>query len=218
MRCVLRSLLSVHQLVSAADVTKATVPGPTSDEQRRTRTLRPSGPTSPPTTSPAGRLGLNLVVDVVVLAGSGSVAEGAKPACAVQSAACTRRNPGPAANLVRPSISGIPAAHSLSTPTTTICIAPPEPRVTVASDPTRPQARFRNLLYHTVPEETPRHPKGKLPTYWPVYLHSVPLSHQLVLSNLPSKTFIIVFCSHVPCLDSFFSLFQLCLSSVTICY
>lgn len=156
MRCVLRSLLSVHQLVSAADVTKATVPGPTSNEQHRTRTLRPSGPTSPPTTSPAGRLGLNLVVDVVVLAGSGSVAEGAKPACAVQSAECTRRNPGPAADLVRPSISGIPAAHSLPTPTTTICIAPPGPRVTVASDPTRPQARFRNLLYHTVPEETPR--------------------------------------------------------------
>lgn len=114
-RCVLRSLLSVHQLVSAADVTKATVPGPTSNEQRRTRTLRPSGPTSPPTTSPAGRLGLTLVVDVVVLAGSGSVAEGAKPACAVQCAVCTRRNPGPAADLVRPSISGIPAAHSLST-------------------------------------------------------------------------------------------------------
>ncbi|KAF4965399.1 hypothetical protein FSARC_6793 [Fusarium sarcochroum] len=40
--------------------------------------------------------GLALVVDVVVLAVSG--AEGAKPACA-------HRNPGPAADLVRPSIS-----------------------------------------------------------------------------------------------------------------
>jgi hypothetical protein len=106
----------------------------------------------------------------------------------------------------------------LSTPTTTICIAHPGPRVTVASDPTRPQARSRNLLYRTVPEETPRHPKGKLPTHWPVHLHSVPLSHQLVLSNLPSKTFIIVFCSLVPCLDSVFSLFQLCPSSAAICY
>lgn len=67
----------------------------------------------------------------------------------------------------------------------TTSIAHPGPRVTVASDPTRPQARSR---YRTVQEETPRHPKGNF-THPPVGSIStpVPLSHQLAFTTCPRK-------------------------------
>lgn len=151
---------------------------------------------------------------------AGSVAEGAKPACALhQKKPRSCRRPRPPIHF-RYSCGALPQSGTLPSHThPTTSIAHPGSRVTVASDPTRPQARSRYLLYCTVqfqrrPQDTPRE---NLPTHRSVASPLLFLSLSSIgFINLPSKTFIVL-CSLVPCLDSFSSLFQLCSSSAAIC-
>jgi hypothetical protein len=179
--------------VSAADVTIATVPGPTNNttQDENAPTIRADISTYN-VSSKAAWLGLGCRCPCLVLAGS--VAEGAKPACASEETPVLppTSSAHPFQVFLRRTPSGSP---SHTHPTTSL--AHPGPRVTVAIQPDH-KLGLGTVQYSTVPEETPRHPKGKFthPPVGGISTHCSSLT-SIGFINLPSKTFIVL-CPLVP--------------------
>jgi hypothetical protein len=170
--------------VSAADVTIATVPGPTNNttQDENAPTIRADISTYN-VSSKAAWLGLGCRCPCLVLAGS--VAEGAKPACASEETPVLppTSSAHPFQVFLRRTPSGPPSPH------------PPNhiyrtPRAQgYSSDPTRPQARSRYRTVQYSSRGDPKTPQGKIyPPTGRWHLHSLFLSHinwlyQLALEN-----------------------------------
>jgi hypothetical protein len=167
--------------VSAADVTTATVPGPTNNttQNENAPTIRADISTYN-VSSKAAWLGLGCRCPCLVLAGS--EAEGAKPACA------SEETP-----VLPPTSSAHPFQVFLRHSLWLYHPHPPQhntrpPRAPgYSSDPTRPQARsrYRTVQFQRRPQDTPRE---NLPTHRSVASPLLFLSHinwlyQLALEN-----------------------------------
>jgi hypothetical protein len=157
--------------VSAADVTKATVPpvpGPTNNAKRE-RSDHPGRHLHPQSLQQGGLawpLALSCQSRCLVscLNLAGSEAEGAKPACAPETPVLP---PTSSAHPFQVFLRRTEYSHSLHrTPTL------PHPSPSLHRTPrAQGYSSERSNPCRTLPEETPRHPKGKLPTHRPVHLH-----------------------------------------------